>query len=314
MTKRILVTGASGWIGHRLCAQLQRTGFSVRGSVRAGRTAPPGVSTVVMDALSDANDWSAALADIETVVHVAARVHVMQDKAQSPLSEYRRVNVDGTANLARQAAAAGVKRFIFISSVKVNGEETSFENPFQADAEAAPQDPYGISKMEAEMQLKAISNETGMEFVTIRPPLVYGPGVKANFRALIKLVGLGLPLPLGAIHNKRSMVYIDNLIDLVVTCIDHPQAANQTFLVSDGNDVSTPGLIKTLAHAMHKPVRLVPVPVWLLKVAAFLVGKGGAIERLSSNLQVDISKTTHLLAWTPPISVDDAMRRTVEVG
>lgn len=238
----------------------------------------------------------------------------MHDMAESPLAEYRRVNVDGTANLARQAAAAGVKRFIFISSVKVNGEETPFGRPFQADADAAPQDPYGISKMEAEMQLKAIGNETGMEFITIRPPLVYGPGVKANFRALIKLVGLGLPLPLGAIHNKRSMVYIDNLIDLVVTCIDHPKAANQTFLVSDGNDLSTPDLIKTLAHAMHKPARLMPVPVWLLKVVAFLVGKGGAIERLSSNLQVDISKTTSLLGWTPPISVDDGMRRTVAVS
>ncbi|SDY00901.1 Nucleoside-diphosphate-sugar epimerase [Pseudomonas kuykendallii] len=257
-------------------------------------------------------DWRGALERIDAVVHCAARVHVMRDTSSDPLAEFRQVNVNGTLNLAEQAARAGVRRFIFISSVKVNGEGTESGKPYLADSPPAPLDPYGISKMEAEQGLRALASETGMEVVIIRPVLVYGPGVKANFRSMMSWLSKGVPLPLGAIHNSRSLVALDNLVDLIVTCIDHPNAANQTFLVSDAEDLSTTELLQRMGRALGKPARLLPVPAPLLRAGATLLGKGAVAQRLCGSLQVDISKTRELLGWTPPVSVHEALRRTAE--
>ena len=250
---------------------------------------------------------------VSEVVHTAARVHVMQDKAVDPLAEFRRTNVDGTIALARQAAASGVHRFVFISSVKVNGEATLLGRPFMADDVQDPQDAYGISKMEAEQGLGQIAVETGMEVVIIRPPLVYGPGAKANFAALMRAVQRGWPLPLGAVHNQRSLVALDNLVDFIVTCVSHPQAANQTFLVSDGQDLSTTDLVRGMAQAAGVPARLLPVPVWALQAGASFLGKGDAVQRLCGNLQVDISKARSLLGWVPPVSMEEGLRRAMAV-
>jgi UDP-glucose 4-epimerase len=242
-------------------------------------------------------------------MHCAARVHVMAESVADPLAEFRRVNVQGTLNLARQAAAAGVRRFVFVSSIKVNGEATQLGRPFMADDAPAPLDAYGVSKMEAEQGLLETARQTGMEVVIIRPPLVYGPGVKANFAAMMRWLRCGVPLPLGAIHNQRSLVALDNLVDLIVTCLTHPAAANQTFLVSDGEDVSTTELLRRMGQALGRPARLIPVPVSWLKLAATLVGKPDVAQRLCGSLQVDIEKTRRLLVWTPPISLDEGLRR-----
>lgn len=236
----------------------------------------------------------------------------MRDASSTPLDAFRAVNVKGSLNLARQAASAGVGRFVFISSVKVSGEETRRARPFVAGNDPAPADAYGISKAEAEAGLKAISAETGMEFVIIRPPLVYGPGVKGNFAAMIRAVARGLPLPFGAVtDNRRSLVGLDNLVDLIVTCIDHPAAANQTFLVSDGEDLSTADLLRRLGAAMDKRARLLDIPPALLSAAAAMIGKRAIAQRLLGNLQVDINHTCRTLGWKPPVSVDEGLRRAV---
>jgi len=257
---------------------------------------------------ADSVDWGKVLVGVSTVVHLAARVHVMHETETDPLTAFRAVNVGGTLKLARQAAAAGVKRFVFISSVKVNGESTSSGKAFTELDAPNPQDAYGQSKHEAEQGLRQLSADTGMEVVIIRPPLVYGPGVKANFAALMRAVQRGWPLPLGAVHNQRSLVALSNLVDFIVTCLTHPAAANQTFLVSDGEDLSTPDLIRRMARAMNRPARLLPVPVWALQAVALLLGKGDAVQRLCGNLQVDISKARKLLGWNPPVSVDEGLR------
>jgi nucleoside-diphosphate-sugar epimerase len=236
----------------------------------------------------------------------------MNDVATDPLAEFRRINVAGTLQLARQAAKAGVKRFVFISSIKVNGESTTLGQPYTAQQAPAPIDPYGVSKWEAEQQLLALATETGMEVVIIRPVLVYGPGVKANFLSMMKWLYKGVPLPLGAIHNKRSLVALDNLVDLIVTCIDHPQAANQTFLVSDGEDLSTTELLQRMSQALGKRPRLLPVPAWMLATASTVLGKKSISQRLCGSLQVDITHTRQQLDWTPPVSVDVALRKTAQ--
>jgi UDP-glucose 4-epimerase len=259
-------------------------------------------------------DWGLGLQGCYSVIHCAARVHVMKDKVADPLNAYREVNVGGTLNLARQAAAAGVGRFICLSSIKVNGEATHYGCPFTPNDLAAPQDPYGISKHEAEVGLREIARTTGMQVVIIRPTLAYGKGAKGNFKSLMSLVARGLPLPLGSINNFRSFVGIDNLVDFIVTCLEHPAAANETFLVSDGEDLSTPDLIRRMARAMNRPARLLSVPVWALKAGASLLGKGDAVQRLCGNLQVDISKARSLLGWVPPVSVDEGLRRAVSGG
>lgn len=309
----ILVTGATGFVGTALVARLAREGMETRACIRRDDASmPTGIHTVHVGDLTGDADWSPALAGIGVVVHAAARVHVMDDTATNPLAEFRRVNVQGTLNLARQAAAVGVRRFVFISSIKVNGEATTLGLPFSADDMPAPLDPYGVSKMEAEQGLRKMAAETGMEVVIIRPPLVYGPGVKANFQTMMRWLGRGVPLPLGAINNRRSMVALDNLVDLILTCIDHPAAANQTFLVSDGEDLSTTQLLQRLGRALGKPARLIPVPSMFLKIGAALLGKPAIAQRLCGSLQVDISKAQQLLGWTPPLFVDEGLKRAAE--
>jgi nucleoside-diphosphate-sugar epimerase len=237
----------------------------------------------------------------------------MNDKSADPLAEFRRVNVEATAALARQAAGAGVRRFVFLSSIKVNGEFTEAGQPFTADDAPAPEDPYGVSKHEAEKLLRQIAAETGMEVVIIRPPLVYGPGVKANFAAMMRWLARGVPLPLAAVtDNRRSLVALDNLVDLIVTCLHHPAAANQTFLVSDGEDLSTAQLLKRMGAAMGQPARLFYLPPVVLKLGAALLNKPGIYQRLCGSLQLDIAKTRQLLGWSPPVSVDDGLRRAAE--
>jgi UDP-glucose 4-epimerase len=304
----MLVTGANGFVGSALCAEAVSRGMAVRGITRASGDLPIGVENFAVGGIDGNTDWQDVLTGCEVVVHLAARVHVMADAAADPLEEFRRVNVQGTLNLARQAAAAGVRRFLFVSSIHVNGAET-FQRPFTAHDEVAPHSPYAVSKYEAELGLQALAAETGMEVVIIRPPLVYGPGATGNFGSLMRWLKRGVPLPLGAIHNQRSLVALDNLVDLIVTCISHPAAANQTFLVSDGEDVSTTELLRRMGQAMGKPARLLPVPASWLKVAAGLVGKSDVAQRLCGSLQVDISKTRELLGWVPPVSLDEGLRR-----
>jgi nucleoside-diphosphate-sugar epimerase len=311
----ILVTGATGFVGAALVARLCRDGIETRACVRRKvASMPDGDHTVQVGGLTADTDWSRALAGVSVVVHAAARAHVMDDTAADPLTEFRRVNVEGALNLARQAAAAVVSRFVFVSSIKVNGEATRLGMPFYADDMPAPLDPYGVSKMEAEKGLRELAAETGMEVVIIRPPLVYGPGVKANFAALMRAVQRGWPLPLGAAHNQRSLVALDNLVDFIVTCLSHPQAANQTFLVSDGQDLSITELVRGMAQAAGVRARLLHVPVWALRAGASLLGKGNVVQRLCGNLQVDISKARNLLGWAPPVSVEEGLRRTMGLG
>lgn len=251
--------------------------------------------------------------NVEQVVHLAARVHVMNDRSSDPLTEFRRVNVEGTSVLARQAAAEGVKRFVFLSSVKVNGEFTKPGHPFTADDVPAPEDPYGVSKHEAEHLLRQISAETGMEVVIIRPPLVYGPGVKANFKSMMRWLAHGVPLPLAAVtENRRSLVALDNLVDLIMTCLHHPAAANQTFLVSDGEDLSTAQLLKRMGAAIGQPARLFYLPPTLLKLGASVLNRPGIYQRLCGSLQLDITSTRQQLGWTPPVSVDEGLHRAAE--
>lgn len=309
----ILVTGATGFVGNALCERLAGH-RAFRGSVRnkAASTLPFDVE-VTEASLSPDQDWGVALSGVTSVIHCAARVHVMSDDAVDPLSEFRRVNVDGTLILARQAAESGVRRFIFVSSIKVNGEHSLPDQPFMADQLPAPGDPYGVSKCEAEEWLRSLSRETGMEVVIIRPVLVYGPGVKANFLEMMRWLKRGIPLPLGGIgDNRRSLVYLGNLVDLIITCLDHPAAANQTFLVSDGRDLSTTDLLRCMATSMNRPARLIHVPAGMIRFGASLIGRSDIALRLCGSLQVDISKTQELLGWSPPFSVDEGLRRTAE--
>ena len=311
----ILVTGATGFVGGAVVRRLladDALGGVVAAVRRSDLAWPLGVVQAQVGDLTPSTDWSVALKGVFGVVHCAARVHVMKDAATDPLDEYRRVNVQGTLNLARQAAAAGVRRFVFVSSIKVNGEATQPGHPFTADDVPAPLDPYGVSKVEAEQGLRELEVRTGMEVVIVRPPLVYGQGVKANFAAMMRWLARGVPLPLGSIKNMRSMVARDNLVDLLVTCLTHPSAARQTFLVSDGEDVSTTDLLRRTGLAMGKSARLLPVPPGLLQFAAAMLGKRGVAQRLCGSLQVDIEKTRRVLGWQPPLSLDQGLKMAVE--
>jgi len=305
----ILLTGATGFIGNAVLKQLPAEQVVV-----FGRTAPK-QPTAAFHAgeISASTDYSAALKEVDLVIHTAARVHMMDEQSSQPLEEFRQVNTQGTLNLATQAAQAGVKRFIFISSIKVNGERSD-QRVFRYDDQPAPEDAYSQSKAEAEAGLLKLAKETAMEIVIIRPPLVYGPGVKANFASILKLAQKNLPLPLGAIHNKRSMVALDNLTDLILTCISHPAAANQIFMVSDDKDLSTTELLTLLTLAAGKKPRLLPVPQKYLIALATLFGKKTIADRLCGSLQVDITHTRTTLGWTPPLSVEEGIKRCFTVG
>jgi nucleoside-diphosphate-sugar epimerase len=306
----VLVTGAAGFVGSAVCKELDLRGFDV---YRHIRTEDHSINNVVLTgALTDHTPWFSALDGIDVVVHTAARVHMMEDRASDPLNEFRQVNRDATLHFARQAAKAGVKRFIFLSSIKAMGESAPSGLPFNASQVAVPTDPYGISKYEAEKGLFELAGTTGMEVVIIRPPLVYGPGVRANFLNLIRLMQKQLPLPFGAVNNKRSLVALPNLVDLIRACLEHPNAANQVFLVSDDQDLSTPELMRKIALASDKKSLLLPVPPMLLRLAGFLTGRKAVIERLCGDLRVDISTTKEQLNWAPPVTVEDALRQTVE--
>ncbi len=306
----VLVTGGTGFVGRALIARLlQDPATEVVAPARAPERLPMTVRGVRIGEIGPATDWSGCLAGVKVVVHAAARVHMPDDNTSDPLAAYRRVNVDGTLGLARQAAEAGARRLVLVSTVKVNGEQTLPGRPFTADSQPEPGDPYGVSKLEAEQGLLRIARETGLEVVIIRPPLVYGPGVKGNFATLVRLVEKGLPLPLGAVRNQRSLVGVDNLVDLIVTCMDHPAAASQVFLAADGEDVSTPELLRRLSAARGRRPRLVPVPPGLLMAAAAVLGRRGQARRLLGSLQVDISKTRDTLGWRPPLTLDEGLAR-----
>ena len=307
---RVLVTGATGFVGRAVCTELTHRNYDVIGVVR--RHHGLGGTYFELGDIDPSTPTSGALKGVDVVIHLAARVHVMHEVDVHHLKEFRKVNVAGTQNLAKAAAASGIKRFVFVSSIKVNGESTHPGQPFTADDVPAPLDAYGVSKMEAEQGLHELAAQTRMEVVIIRPPLVYGLGVKANFAAMMRWLQRGVPLPLGAIHNQRSLVALDNLVDLIVTCLSHPAAANQTFLVSDGEDVSTTELLRRMGRAMGCPARLVPVPAGWLKLAAMLVGKQDMAQRLCSSLQVDIEKTRQLLGWHPPLSLNQGLKKAAE--
>ena len=311
MKQQILLTGASGFVGQAIArACLAQDVALICPSRRPLAWQDADMRNPIVSDMSADTDWSAHLQGVGIVIHSAARVHVMQETASDPLAQFRAVNVDASLQLARQAAAAGLKQFIYLSSVKVNGEATEPGHPFTADDMPKPQDAYGISKQEAELALLQLASETGMAVTIIRPPLVYGPGVKANFLSMLRMVRRGLPLPLGSIHNQRSFVYLGNLVDLVLHCRLHEAARNQVFLVSDGRDLSTTELLHLCAQALQVKSRLLPFPAGLLTLAASILGKKNVADRLCQSLQVDISKTRKQLAWSPPYTVEQGLQAT----
>ncbi|RJG23679.1 NAD-dependent epimerase/dehydratase family protein [Massilia cavernae] len=303
----ILITGANGFVGTALCTALRGRAIPIVAATRHGHN--PG--EIAVGELDGATDWRAALAGCGTVIHLAARVHMMDDHVADPLQAYRQVNVEATLQLARQAVEAGVRRFVFVSSVKVNGESTTGRAPYSGADMPQPRDPYGQSKMEAEAALFALARETSLEVVVVRPPLVYGPGVRANYLNLLKLVRKGVPLPLGAVKGRRSMVSLDNLVDLLIRCAQHPAARGGVFMVSDGADLTVAELVSLMASALGKRVTLVPVPPALLYALAGLAGKQGVADRLLGSLQVDIAHTRERLEWAPVVAPQVAVATTV---
>lgn len=308
MIQKILITGATGFIGNALTQTLTEQNFNVLAGVRQQSADFP-YSQIELGDLSNKVDLTSSLQGVDVVIHLAARAHIMHDSAPDPIAAFRKINTTGTLSLALQAAEAGVKRFIFISSIKVNGEMTLSKAPFQPELTEPPTDPYALSKYEAENGLLSLAKNTGMQVVIIRPPLVYGPGVKANFSRMIKWLKAGKPLPFALINNQRSLLALDNLVNFISLCIDHPKAANEIFLIADADDVSTPQLLQKIAQAYHKNARLLPVPVSLLKLFARLIGKQDQINRLVSSLQLDSTKATDLLGWQPIISIDTQLKK-----
>jgi nucleoside-diphosphate-sugar epimerase len=305
-----LVTGANGFVGQSLCIELMRRGLPVRGAMRSRCELPSGVEATIVGAIDGKTSWADALRDVEVVIHLAARVHVMHDESNDPLEEFRKVNVAGTEHLARSAAASRVKRLVYVSSIKVNGEATGEGQKLSESDVPDPHDPYGISKWEAEQALHRVSLETGLEVVIVRPPLVYGAGVKGNFAQMIKVLARGIPLPLASVHNRRSLLYVGNLVDALILCATHPAAVGQTYLVSDGQGVSTTDLLRQLGAVMGCPARLFFCPAMLLKMAGRLSGKSDQVERLLGSLQVDSSKIRRELGWTPPYTLQQGLRFT----
>lgn len=309
---RVLVTGANGFVGAALCVQLVKQDMAVRAAVRTVGAPGAWPIAVQLSKIGDIHahtDWTVALAGVTQVVHLAARVHVIRDTSSDPLADFRAVNTAGTENLARQAAASGVRRFVYVSTIKVNGEHTSGRS-FSAEDKPQPQDAYAQSKLEAERTLSQICQHSGMETVIVRPPLVYGPGVKGNFLSMMRVLRQGWPLPLASCGNRRSLVGLTNFVSLLEKCVLHPAAAGQIFLVADGEDLSTPELLRKVAHALNKKARLLPCSPALLRLAAGVVRRPGIYERLCGSLQVDATKARDLLDWTPPSSVDTELART----
>ena len=302
----IAVTGATGFIGQALCDALAAAGRPLRRIVRAREPALP--DAVAVGDIGSTTDWRAALEGARCVVHLAARTHVMRESAADPLAEYRRANVESTVRLAREAAAAGVRRLVFMSSIKVNGEST--RRPYTEADPPRPEDAYGVSKWETEQALARIAGATGLEVVVLRPPLVYGPGVKGNFLRLMRIVAREERLPLASVANRRSLIYVGNLADAVVTAIDAPGAAGRTFLAADPEDVSTPDLVRAIAHALGARARLLPCPVALLHLGAMLAGRGGDVERLTGSLQVDASLLRRELGWRPRLTLAQGLEET----
>lgn len=307
----VLVSGANGFVGRVLIAALTQQGFATFFATREA-TGRNQENERVIGAISGSTNWSGALKDIDVVIHLAARVHVMHERASDPLAEFRKVNVAGTEQLARSAAAAGVKRLVYVSSIKVNGEETKCDSRFAESDTPAPLDPYGISKCEAEQVLQRVAVETGLEVVIVRPPLVYGAGVKGNFRQMLKAISWRVPLPFLSISNRRSLVYVGNLADALIVCAIHPSAAGQTYLISDGEDISTPDLLRRLGLGMGHPARLFSFPVWGLSWGAKLAGKAEQAQRLLGSLQIDSGKIRRELNWTPPYSLQQGLQATAE--
>jgi nucleoside-diphosphate-sugar epimerase len=313
---KYLVTGANGFVGTALCAEFLRQGQAVSAVVRSSSQPSSGqlqgsMRMVEVDSIDSKTDWSTALVNVEVVIHLAARVHVMHDNSVDPLTEFRSVNTAGTAHLARSAAAAGVKRFVYVSSIKVNGEATPPPHKFSETDQPAPLDPYGISKYEAEQALQRIAQETGLEVVIVRSPLVYGAGVKGNFAQMLKVISKSVPLPFASIKNLRSFIYVENLVDALIVCATHPHASGQTYIVSDGEDISTPGLLRQLAAIMDVPCRLIPCPPNLLRCMGSLIGKSAQVERLLGSLQVDSGKIRRELNWQPPYTLQLGLQATV---
>jgi len=308
--RRILVTGASGFVGRALTAALDD---GSRDWIAATRSPSPilGNRHIVVGDIGPDTDWRAALQDIDCVVHLAARTHVLDERSSDPLAAYRSINLFGTAALAQQAAAAGVRRLVFLSSIKVNGEATT-AHPYTEEDAPQPEDAYGITKLEAEDALRRIAADTGLETVVLRPPLVYGPGVKGNFLRLLRLIERGIPLPLASINNRRSLIGVNNLAEAIINCIDAPAATGKTYLVSDGEDVSTPELITRLARAMDRTPRLLSCPAALLNLGATLLGKRGVAMRLTGSLQVDSNRIRRELGWQPRYSLDQGLNATVQ--
>lgn len=309
--KRFLITGANGFVGKPLCAELSKRGDAVTAAVRSPSSVVD-AGSVVVGAIDGHTDWSNALRDVDVVIHLAARVHVMKDDAADPLAEFLKVNLHGTENLARQAAQAGVKRLVYVSSIKVNGEGTAENQPYSESDQANPQDPYGISKWRAEQALQRIAQETGLEVVMVRPTLVYGAGVKGNFISLMTAIDKGIPLPLAGAKNLRSLLYVGNLVDALIACATLSAAAGQTYLLSDNEDISTAMLVEKIASALGRKSRSFYFPPGLLRVTAGVLGRSAQVDRLFGSLQVSNQKIRNELNWHPPFTVEQGLRATAD--
>ena len=309
---KFMISGAGGFVGRALCAELFRRGQSVSAAVRSDKSSIKNTEVIIVGAIDSETKWADALCDVDVVIHLAARVHVMREKAADPLAEFLQVNLHGTSNLARQAACFGVKRFVYVSSIKVNGEQTSATQSFTELDEPSPQDFYSISKWQAEQALWRIAQETGLEIVVVRPPLVYGPGVKGNFAQMLAVIAKRFPLPLASVYNRRSLIYVENLVDALIVCATHPVAAGQTYLVCDGEDISTPDLLRQLGDAMGCPAHMLPFPPSWLRMLGKLSGKSEQVERLLGSLQVDSGKIRRDLNWFPPYTLQQGLQATAE--
>jgi nucleoside-diphosphate-sugar epimerase len=309
---RVVITGANGFVGRALCAEAVGRGIAVRGVTRTASVLPDGVEGVVIDSIDDRTDWHDTLVACDVVIHLAARVHVMRDDASDPLSEFRLTNTAGTEHLARCAAASGVKRLVYVSSIGVNGVFTSGDGRFSEENTPSPHNAYAVSKWEAEQILRSVQHETGLEIVVVRPPLVYGARAPGNFEQLTRAVVRGIPLPLALVNNRRDLVYVGNLVDALLVCAAHPSAAGQTYLLSDGEPVSTPELLRRMSEAFRVPLRLFPAPLGLLRIGAKLAGKSAQLDRVIGSLQVDCRKICCDLNWKPPYTLQQGLQITAD--